>query len=66
MPGPSEQGTFPTLHVIARAKLDAVLTEPLPDEWKDLLRQIREREERQSSRSDPRSDDVHHKKKSSE
>ena len=62
MPGPSKQGKLPELHAFARAKLDAVLTEPLPDEWKDLLRQLHEREEHQSLRSDPPSGDVHHKK----
>jgi len=62
MPGPSEQGKFPVLHAFARAKFDAILTEPLPDEWKELLRQLHEREEHQSPPSDPLND-VHHKKK---
>jgi hypothetical protein len=62
MPGPSYHGKFPTLHVFARAQLDAVLTEPLPEEWKDLLRQIDEQEEHQASRSDPPSGDIHNKK----
>jgi hypothetical protein len=53
-----------TLHPFARAQLDAVLSEPLPQEWMDLLRQIREREGHQSSGSDPSSDDVRHTKKS--
>jgi len=53
MPGPRYQSKFPELHAFARAQLDAVLTEPLPDDWKDLLRQIHEREEHQASGSDP-------------
>jgi hypothetical protein len=62
MPRPSDQGKFPELHAFARAKLDAVLAEPLPYEWKAVLQQIHEREEHQSSRSDPRSDDLHKSK----
>jgi hypothetical protein len=60
---PRDQGKFPTLHAFARAKIDASLTEPLPDEWKEMLRQIHEREKHQSSSSDPPSDNVRPKKK---
>jgi hypothetical protein len=38
----------------------------LPDEWKDLPRQLHEREQHQSYRSDPVPDDGHHKKKNGE
>jgi len=64
MPGP-RQLKFPTLHPFVRAGLDSVLTEPLPDGWKELLRQIHERE-RQQSASDPTTDEVHHDNKSDE
>ena len=59
-----QQKTFATLHPFARAELDAVLTEPLPQEWKDLLRQLHERENQQSSGSDPSPDEVDHDNKS--
>jgi len=68
MPGGNEQRRFPRLHAFARAELDAVLMEPFPDEWKELLRQIDERDRNQSSRTDPVTDpvsgDVHHDQKS--
>ena len=65
MPGPSEQGKYPKLHPFARAGLDAVLTEPLPDRWKELLQKIHEQEGQQSS-SDTSSDEVPPNEKSDE
>jgi hypothetical protein len=36
--------TFGVLRPFARAELDLVLAEPLPEKWKDLLRRLREGE----------------------
>jgi len=66
MPGPSQHGKFPTLHAFARAKLDAVLTESLPDQWNELIRQIEEREQHEPTRSNPPYSAVHHKKRTND
>jgi hypothetical protein len=55
-----ETSKLGVLHYSARVELDATLTEPLPERWKYLLQQLRERERRLSSRSD----EIHQKKKS--
>jgi len=55
------RSTFGALHPFARAELDLALAEPLPEKWKDLIRQLRERERP----LDP-SDDIQHESKSSE
>jgi hypothetical protein len=50
------------LHRFTRDEVDAVLTEPLPQEWRDLLRRISEREADHASR-DQSPDEIHHKLK---
>jgi len=40
----NNQGRYPALHHLVRAKFDSVLTEPLPVEWMRKLKQIHERE----------------------
>jgi hypothetical protein len=48
------------LHPSARVELDAALTEPFPERWNYLLRQLGERERQLSSQSE----EIHQKKKS--
>jgi hypothetical protein len=40
------------LHPLTRVKLDAALTEPWPEKWQELLKQLREQE--RQSRGPPR------------
>src|SRR5262249_25681810 len=55
---------FGVLHLFARAEVDAILAEPWPQQWIDLIQELKEREQHQPSASVPSPHRVHHKKKS--